>query len=210
MEALSFTVLVAHGGVGVATAGYGGRRWFSFFSPLFRGVVFFLFFFGPPVNSVLASLGGFVEVMLLVAAKRKTGGGTLRTLLRFLCIFFFFLLPFAGASLCFSFFSVHSSFTHPSLSLSRSFSFFFLFSSVHLSRFFFSVPLSLLSSPLFHSPSPFGVRPPFPKLPPCCSVPSLAFIARECMRFPDNKEIVIAEAMVTVGDGRGVRFSLAL
>jgi hypothetical protein len=30
------------------------------------------------------------------------------------------------------------------------------------------------------------------------------------MRFPDNKENVIAEAMVTVGDGRGVRFSLAL
>jgi len=126
---------------------------------------------------------------------------------------YFLLLPPAFCwcfSLLFIFFC--SFFVHSplSLSLSRSFSFFFLFSSVHLSRFFFSVPLSLLSSPLFHSPSPLGVRPPFPKLPPCCSVPSLAFIARECMRFPDNKEIVIAEAMVTVGDGRGVRFSLAL
>jgi hypothetical protein len=42
MEALSFTVLVAHDGVGVAVAGYGGRRWFSFFSPLLRCVVFCL------------------------------------------------------------------------------------------------------------------------------------------------------------------------
>jgi len=54
MEALSFTVLVAHGGVGVAAAGYGGRRWFSFFSPLLRCAVFFLCFFF--VSSVLASV----------------------------------------------------------------------------------------------------------------------------------------------------------
>jgi hypothetical protein len=173
MESLSFTVLVAHGGVGVVAAGYGGRHWFSFFSPLFRCIVFFLCFFVPSVNSVLASLGGFVEVMLvlavlLVAAKRKTGGGTLRTLLQFLCIFFFFLLPSTGASLCFSFFSVRSSFTP--LSRSLSFSFFFLFSSVPLSQFFFSVPLSLLSSPLFPLSLSSWRPSSFSKTPPCCSV----------------------------------------
>jgi len=45
MEALSFTVLVAHGCIGVAIAGYSGRHWFSFFSPLLRCDVFFLCFF---------------------------------------------------------------------------------------------------------------------------------------------------------------------
>jgi len=110
-------------------------------------------FFCSPVNSVLASLGGFVEVMLvlavlLVAAKRKTGGGTLRTLLWFLCIFFFFLLPSAGVSLCFSFFSVCSSFTPLSLSLSLSLSLLaflsFSYSPMFPSLNFFS---------LFHYPS---------------------------------------------------------
>ena len=45
MEALSFTVLVAHGGVGVAAAGCGGKRCFFFFSPLFWFVSVFLCFF---------------------------------------------------------------------------------------------------------------------------------------------------------------------
>jgi hypothetical protein len=45
MEALSFTVLVAHGGVGVVAADCGVRRWFSFFFPLLHCVVFFLCFF---------------------------------------------------------------------------------------------------------------------------------------------------------------------
>jgi len=107
--------------------------------------------FYSPVNSVLASLGGFAEVMLvlavlLVAAKRKTGGGTLRTLLWFLCIFFFFLLPSASASLCFLFFYVCSSFTPLSLSLSLSLLAFlsFSYSPLFPSLSFFS---------LFHYPS---------------------------------------------------------
>jgi hypothetical protein len=131
MEALSFTVLVAHDGVGVAVAGYGGRRWFSFFSPLLRCVVFFLCFLFPLSTVFLPLCSGFVKV-LLVAVKRKTGDGTWRTLLRFLCIFFFFLLPSTRASLCFLFFSsVHCSLS--SFSFSLSFSFFYLFSLVPLS-----------------------------------------------------------------------------
>jgi hypothetical protein len=108
MEALSFTVLVAHNGVGVVAADCGGRRWFSFFSPLLRCAVFFLCFLFPLSTVFLPLCSGFVVVLLVqvVAAKRKTGGGLRRTLLRLLCIFFFFLLP-----------SVCASFTLLSLSL---------------------------------------------------------------------------------------------
>jgi len=49
-------VLVAHGGVGVAATGYGGRRLSSFFFPLLRCAIFFPCFFVLPVNSVLVSL----------------------------------------------------------------------------------------------------------------------------------------------------------
>jgi len=46
MEALSFTMLVDHGGVGVAAAGCGGKRcFFFFFSPLFQFASVFLCFF---------------------------------------------------------------------------------------------------------------------------------------------------------------------
>jgi hypothetical protein len=38
MEALSFMVLVAHGGIVVMEAGCGDRHWFSFFSPLLHRV----------------------------------------------------------------------------------------------------------------------------------------------------------------------------
>jgi len=105
MEALWFTVLVAHGGVVVAAAGCGGRCWFSFLSPLLRCAVFFLYFSFPLSTVFLPLCSGFVEVLLvlavmLVAVKRKTGGGTRRMLLRFLYIFFFFFLPYACASLC--------------------------------------------------------------------------------------------------------------
>jgi hypothetical protein len=44
MEALSFTMSVAHGGIGVATTGCGGKHCFLFFYPLFRFASVFLFF----------------------------------------------------------------------------------------------------------------------------------------------------------------------
>jgi hypothetical protein len=44
MEALSFTMSVAHGGIGVPTTGCGGKHCFLFFYPLFRFASVFLFF----------------------------------------------------------------------------------------------------------------------------------------------------------------------
>jgi hypothetical protein len=80
MEALLFTVLVAHGGVVVAATGYCGRRCFSFFSPLLRRAVCSLCFLFPLTTMFLPLCSGFVKV-LLVAAKRKTGSGTRGTLI---------------------------------------------------------------------------------------------------------------------------------
>jgi hypothetical protein len=119
MEALLFTVLVAHGGVVVAATGCGGRHCFSFFSPLLHRAICSLYFLFPLTTMFLPLCNGFMEVLLvlamsLVAAKRKTGGGMQGTLLWFLCLFFFLLLPsvcasvlrslcsFPGFSLCFS------------------------------------------------------------------------------------------------------------
>jgi hypothetical protein len=45
MEALSFTMPVAHGGIGVAATGCGGKHCFLFFYPLFWFASVFLFFF---------------------------------------------------------------------------------------------------------------------------------------------------------------------
>jgi len=44
MEALSFTMPVAHGGIGVAATGCGGKHCFLFFYPLFWFASVFLFF----------------------------------------------------------------------------------------------------------------------------------------------------------------------
>jgi hypothetical protein len=150
MEALSFMVLVAHGGVGVAAADCGGKHWFSFFSSLLWCVVFFLCFLFPLSTVFLPLCSGFVEVLLvltvlLVVAKRKTGGGTRRTLLRFLCIFFFFLLP--SVVLLSAFCLFHLFFVHSHLSLSL-----LAFLSFSYSPLFPSLSLFLLCSTLLSLP----------------------------------------------------------
>jgi hypothetical protein len=84
MEALSFTMPVAHGGIGVAATGCGGKHCFLFFYPLFWFASVFLFFF---VHSPL-SLFFFLFPSVLLS------------LLSSLAAFFFFLRsPF----LCFLF-----------------------------------------------------------------------------------------------------------
>jgi hypothetical protein len=138
----------AHGGVVVAAAGCGGRRCFSFFSPMLRRAVCFLCFSFPLSTVSLPLCRDFVAVRLVLAVplveeKRRTGRGTRRTLLRILCIFFFYLLPSAGASFLRSLYS---------LSFSLSLSFFSLPLCSPISVFFFSVlfspSLSRLFSPL--------------------------------------------------------------
>ena len=130
MEALSFTVLVAHGGVGVAIAGCGGRRWFSFFSPLLRCAVFFLCFLFPCQRcSCLSVVASWRCCWCWRCSWWRRRGR----------------LAVVRGGLCFSF-SVFSSFSSClllvllslfSLYFSLRFSFFSLFSYVPLSVFFF-------------------------------------------------------------------------
>jgi hypothetical protein len=136
MEALSFTVLVAHNGVGVAVAGYGGRHWFSFFSPLFRCVIFFLCFLFPCQQCSCLSrwlCGGDVGVSSVVGGGKEEDWWWYAKDAALVSLYFLFLPPaFCWCfSLLFVFFCLF--FVHSSLSLSLSFSFFFLFSSVPLS-----------------------------------------------------------------------------
>jgi len=151
MEALSFTVLVAHDGVGVATTGCGGRHWFSFFFPLLRCAIFFLCFFVPLLTVFLPLCSNFVAVRLvlvvsLVATKRRTGRGTWRMLLRFFSVFF----SSCSCLLLVFLFSIHSTLSLPLLAF-----FFFFFPSVSplsfsiMSSFSPSLCLLLLCSTLF-------------------------------------------------------------
>jgi len=136
-------VLVAHGGVGVATIGCGGRRWFSFFFPLLRCAIFFLCFFVPLLTVFLPLCSNFVAVRLVlvvspVATKRRTGRCTQRMLLQFFSVF----SSSCSCLLLVFLFSVHSTLSLPLLA--------FFFSLLFpLSLFLFCplfLPLSVSSS----------------------------------------------------------------
>jgi hypothetical protein len=94
MEALSFTMLVDHGGVGVAAAGCGGKRcFFFFFSPLFRFASVFLCFFSFTLLSLFLS---FIHSLLFFFVS------VLLSLLSSLAAFFvsYAIPPYVFSSLC--------------------------------------------------------------------------------------------------------------